>query len=161
MAHESENVKRLAVEMIDVRRLDKLATSHSDAAEVWLLVLPFGRTIRDVEASAAWFATLRKFAQTLNEKSVLAILTSAQDAAETWPKLSDLLKFQLWVAAKLLTSISTDARHLPENHAALLILSKYNTSLQHTKTRIAYTYCPSCDVTVQPAVGTATALPSF
>jgi site-specific DNA-methyltransferase (adenine-specific) len=149
MAHESENVNRLAVHSLDVASLGELPAPNPNVAELWLFTLPFGRTIADADRSASWFAFLRRFAELLNPQSVVAVITSAQDAAETLPRLGATLKFQLWISVKLAAPMATDTRHLPEHHAALLILSKYHTSLRHTKTRIAYTYCPACDKTTK------------
>src|SRR6267143_259370 len=149
MSHQSENVNRLTVRTIEVSTGTNLPRSNPQRAEVWLFVLPFGRTIDDAEASGKWYKALEKFAQTLNDQSVVAILTSAQDAAETWPAVGDSLQFQLWVAVKLTIPITRPPQQLPEQHAALLILSKYRTSLRHTKTRIGYTYCPACDKTTK------------
>jgi len=149
MSHQSENVNRLTVRTIEVSTGTNLPRSNPQRAEVWLFVLPFGRTIDDAEASGKWYKALEKFAQTLNDQSVVAILTSAQDAAETWPAVGDPLQFQLWVAVKLTIPITRPPQQLPEQHAALLILSKYRTSLRHTKTRIGYTYCPACDKTTK------------
>ncbi|WP_428940127.1 DNA methyltransferase [Fontivita pretiosa] len=149
MAHQSENSKRLTIHTLDVSNLSALPTPSRESAAVWLFVLPFGRTIADAENSEAWFAAIHRFALSLHEQSVVAMLTSAQDAAETWPRLSDVMQFQLWVAVKLDKPIVRTACQLPEHHAALLILSKYRTSLKHTKTRIGYTYCPACDKTTK------------
>src|SRR5205809_280986 len=136
MAHQSENARRLVVRTVEVRRIADFPKPKRDVAEVWLFVLPFGRTIADAKTSEAWFRELYRFAQELNDQSIVAILTSAQDAAETWPRVSDVLQFQLWVAVKLSAAITRVPGQLPEHHAALLILSKYRTSLRHTKTRI-------------------------
>lgn len=149
MAHQSDNVKRLAVRSLGISSIDDLPSSNPGSAEVWLFVLPFGRTIADAEASGAWFEALHQFAQTLNEQSIVAILTSPQDAAETLPHLGDTLQFQLWIAVKLAAPIARVPQQLSEHHAALLVLSKYRTSLRHTKTRIEYTYCPACDKTTK------------
>ena len=95
------------------------------------------------------YACLRRFAETANPNAIIAILTTAEEAAVLWPELSDELKFQLWVAVKLREPREIGPGHLPEQHAALLILSKYRGALQHTKTRIAYTYCPVCEKTTK------------
>ena len=39
--------------------------------------------------------------------------------------------------------------YFERSHAALLIISKDKGNLQHSKTRIAYSYCPSCDRTTK------------
>lgn len=149
MSHKSENVNRLTVQTLEVSILEDFPNGNPNHAEVWFFVLPFGRTISDAESSTSWFNRLRQFAQSLNKESIVAILTSVQDASETWPQLCDVLQFQLWVAVKLATPINNNSKQLPENHAALLILSKYKKSLRHTKTRIGYTYCPTCDKTTK------------
>lgn len=149
MAHKSENANRLTIKTFDVSKLVDLPSPDPICAEVWLFILPFGRTIADASVSTAWFEYIKKFARTLNDESIVAILTSAQDAAETWPSLSDELQYQLWVAIKLSKPIVTDRQQLPINHASLLIMSKYRSALKHTKTRIGYTYCPACDKTTK------------
>jgi len=125
MAHQSDNATRLAVRTVEVSRLADLPDSNLNAAEVWLFVLPFGRAIEDAEASAAWWEALHRFARSLNDQSIVAVLTTAADAAETVPRLSDVLHFQLWVAVKLAKPLKREPGQLAEHHAALLVLSKY------------------------------------
>jgi DNA modification methylase len=149
MPHQSEDAHRLTIKTLNISSLKDFPTGNPDQAEVWCFVLPFGRSIGDAESSSTWFNKLRQFAESLNNESIVAILTSAQDAAETLPHLSEALKFQLWVSVKLSVPISKNDYQLPENHAALLILSKYKTAFRHTKTRIGYTYCPACDKTTK------------
>jgi site-specific DNA-methyltransferase (adenine-specific) len=90
-----------------------------------------------------------RFAASVGSNALVAILTSPQDAAETLPALTTVLKLQLWVAVKLSSASISESTRLPEHHASLLILSRYAESLRHTKTRIAYTYCPYCDKTTK------------
>jgi site-specific DNA-methyltransferase (adenine-specific) len=149
MAHQSDNARPLSVQIRQLSELTDLPQPDRSRAEVWLFVLPFGRTIADAQRSGVWFNALDDFAGSLNHDSIIAILTSSQDAAETWSYLGNALKFQLWVAVKLASAIAHDSQQLHEHHAALLILSKYRTSLRHTKTRIAYTFCPACDKTTK------------
>ena len=49
---------------------------------------------------------------------------------------------------KLITPIKTDFS-LNQHHAALIIITRYSKTLQHTKTRIGYTFCPNCDKTTK------------
>lgn len=149
MAHQSDNAQALTVQIRQLSKVADLPKPNRSCADVWLFILPFGRTIADAQRSDLWFNALYGFARSLNPESVVAILTSAQDAAETWPRLGDALKFQLWIAVKLANPVVHDRHKLPERHAALLILSKYRTSLRHTKTRVAYTFCPACDKTTK------------
>ena len=149
MAHQSENTKRLPIRTFAVPSIADLPSADAGIAEVWLFVLPFGRRLADAESSTSWFRALRRFANNLGEQSILAILTTAEDAAESLPHLGDLLQFQLWVAVKLTEPLDHGPERLPEHHAALLVLSRYRTALRHTKTRIGYTYCPACDKTTK------------
>lgn len=149
MPHQSDNAHRLTVRTLDLPSVRDVLSLNPLSADVWLFVLPFGRTIADAEASDGLYDALHRFSSSLSEKSVIAILTSSQDAAELCPRLEDVLQFQLWVAVKLAEPIVRDPLQLPEHHAALLVLSRYRTSLRHTKTRTAYTYCPFCDKTTK------------
>ena len=147
MTHQSDNANRLSIHTTDVSDMAELPRPNPDHADVWLFVLPFGRTIAD--ASSDWFQALHQFAQSLNDQSIMAILTSAEDAAEILSGLDGVLQFQLWVAVKLASPMASEPGQLPNHHAALLIFSKYRASLRHTKTRIGYTYCPACDKTTK------------
>lgn len=149
MAHQSENATRLPIRTHTATRIADLPHPNPDYPEAWLLVLPFGRTVTDAESSRTWFDVLHAFAADLHHDSILTILTSVQDAAETLPRLNDTLQFQLWIAVKLAKPIASHPQQLPEHHAALLVLSRYRASLRHTKTRIGYTYCPACDKTTK------------
>ncbi|MBI1831432.1 MAG: hypothetical protein HYR84_08280, partial [Planctomycetes bacterium] len=149
MAHQSDNSKKLRVRTIDLSKLSDLPSPNPLRQEVFLFILPFGRSVSDAGDSKNWFERLQDFARGLNDQSVVAVLTTSQDAAETWPCLSTILKLQLWVAVKLQTPIENENGQLAEHHAAMLIMSKYHSSLKHTKTRIAYTFCPACDKTTK------------
>ena len=149
MAHVSENSRRLHVEAIDARDFRLRALPTTGDACVWLLVLPFARRVADATKNQRWQQQIREFAGQLPRDSILAIITSAEDAAATLPLLDGLLKFQLWVAVKLGQPRPAGLGSLPNNHAALLVLSKYQICLRHTKTRIAYSYCPVCEKTTK------------
>ncbi|MBF0320043.1 MAG: site-specific DNA-methyltransferase [Nitrospirae bacterium] len=96
------------------------------------------------------FYQLSLFSRNLNEKSILCILTTPADAAMLLPYLEKHNKFQLWVALKTKHGTNTNQLPaLPEQHASLIILSRYKESLKHTKTRIKYTYCPTCRKTTK------------
>ncbi len=149
MSHRSENARRLAIESASLTRLEDFPAPNRRTPEVWLVELPFGRTLADAEQSPDWHQALAHFADGLHPESVVALLTSAEDAAETLPRLGSMLQFQLWVAVKLYQPIPQPHGQLPRRHAALLVLSKYRHALSHTKTRIGYTYCPVCDRTTK------------
>ncbi len=148
MAHQSENTNRLEIYNQRLSLIDLGNAVKPQAGDVFLLVPPFGRTIRDVGRSPAYLGFLGQLALELGPDGLLCVLTSPQDAAETVCILERSLRFQLWVAVKLDRARSS-SRGLPERHAALLVFSKYGGALRHTKTRIAYTFCPACDKTTK------------
>ena len=149
MAHESEGVRRLKPAITTVKSEDAVERLMDGEASVWLFVLPSGRAIADSANSDAWHTQLKHFANSTNKNSIVAILTSPQDAAEMLPAIAGILTLQLWVAVKVRSGSIAESSLLAESHAALLILSRYTGSLRHTKTRIAYTYCPFCDKTTK------------
>jgi site-specific DNA-methyltransferase (adenine-specific) len=142
MPHKSENARRLTVHTISLSNLRDLPTPQAGAAGVWLFILPLRRSV-------GWSAALGEFARGLDERSIVAVLASPADAAETAAALGKLLHFQLWVAVKLREPIAPEPGQLPQHHAALLIFSKYRSPLQHTKTRVGYSYCPACERTTK------------
>lgn len=86
-----------------------------------------------------------RHAAALPAGSIACILSSPRSAAELLASRPGSLRFQLWIAAKLAPGAAfADPGQLPENHAALLVLSRYDAPLRHAKTRLAYTYCPAC-----------------
>ena len=149
MTHQSENVSRL--EIIDVQLTDVNAVSMLTLADagVFLVVVPSNHQWTTAASKDGWQQQLRGLANRLDSESVLAILTTSSDAAETILQQSEILKYQLWVAVKHRAVQPSDGRRLPEQHAALLIFTKYRRSLKHTKTRIGYSFCPVCDKTTK------------
>ena len=148
MAHQSEKVRPLDIVTVSLDEIGQLSVSDK-GPHPWLLILPYGRLQTESEKEKTWLDHLHKFAEVLPNDSVLCILTTPVDAANTWVQLADVLHFQLWVAVKLKKPIFNKKAGLPEQHAALLIMTKYKTPLGHNKTRIAYTYCPACDKTTK------------
>lgn len=151
MTHWSEDSRRLEIKSsrIDgIRQLGRIGCPSLPA--IYLLWLPAGRTDEDAERSAGSFESLARFCSRLDEDSIVCILTTPPDAARLLPCLQQWLKFQQWVVVKLCTDVYEMEQSTPlMRHAALLILSRYNGSLRHTKTRIKYTYCPACGKTTK------------
>lgn len=155
MVHWSEDCKRLEIKSITIseawqldRQPDNLDCASIPA--VYLFWLPAGRTDEDAKSCAEAFESLASFCSRLADSSTVCVLTTPPDAARLLPYLQKALKFQLWVAVKLRSDVDETFRGaLPKRHAALLVLTRYHESLRHTKTRIAYTYCPACGKTTK------------
>ena len=150
MAHWSEGANSLEQKEIKISNLDQLESIEVSGSDVWLLRLPFPRVASDANRSLPAFRKIAQFCGRLSHDSTVCILTSPADAAILLPYLERELKFQLWIALKTAQgSFVDDDAKLPETHAALLVLTKYNKSLRHTKTRVQYTYCPVCQKTTK------------
>lgn len=137
MAHWSENAVPLAVEHSKITTSEELAILTRQEPAVFLLWLPKDLPAHDYKA-------IQRLAETLGNESIVCILTTPTQAADLLPYLETALKFQLWIAVKTSIIHPPTLTQLPNQHAALLVLSRYRGSLKHTKTRIAYSYCPAC-----------------
>ncbi len=156
MAHWSEKSLRLRCVPINVTSIAELGIVTRAEPATYLFWLPFGRTQLDAQSSKAKFATLAEACSTLNERSTVCFLTTPEDAALLLSSISNVLKFQHWVAVKTTPdAYDKNEGQLPRRHAALLVFTGYSGVLGHTKTRIKYTYCPGCGRTTKDYGGKA------
>jgi DNA modification methylase len=145
MSHLSENPSPMKERNIN----DNLTMCMPNRANVEFIILPYFKTIEEIPNKEALYKDLNNFFNRANPTSTIAILSSpifAADFCSASNKNRSYLK--LWVAVKLDHSFSKEGG-LVQRHAALLIFTRYHGSLRHTKTRIAYTYCPSCHRTTK------------
>lgn len=150
MAHWSEICRPLEIETCRVVDLNALHGFTQEEPGVSLVVLPPGRTDTDAARSSAEFQALAAWCGRLHAQSALCILTTPPDAARLLPFLQDILRFQLWVAVKISENeVPILEGVLSARHLALLVLTRYQKPLEHTKTRIGYTYCPACEKTTK------------
>jgi DNA modification methylase len=150
MAHWSEESKKLEIALSEIKELSQINNLEVSSSEVYLFWFPSLRTTVDALKSKESFVRLAEYCGKLDEASVISILTTPQDAALLLPYLEKHLKFQLWIAVKTTPeSFPSEENKLTKRHTALLIFTKYNGSLRHTKTRVQYTYCPACKKTTK------------
>lgn len=150
MAHWSEDSQKLTTDKLDIKNLEEFAKLDKDYANVFLLWFPFPRESVDIKKTQVVFKEIANYCAKLDKKSIICFLTTPSDAASLLENLQDTLYFQLWIAVKT----SADAYFhepgsLPKRHTALLVFTKDSQNLIHTKTRIKYTYCPSCNKTTK------------
>lgn len=148
MPHQSESCIPLRVNRIAIKDVNDLAVLDSSNPAVWFFVLPYDSSQNEVKISTEFLNCLEKFVNHADSKTIMCFLSSSQTSAELLLSIQEKLHYKLWVSVKYDKPIRRRGRLL-NNHAALLILSKYKESLKHTKTRIAYTYCPACDKTTK------------
>ncbi len=112
------------------------------------IILPYYKSLEEIPNSNSLINKINTFISRTNESSTIAILTSSLFANEICTKLNDDAHLKLWIAVKLTNPIERKS-YLTDSHSALLILTRYKSSLKHTKTRIGYTYCPICKKTTK------------
>lgn len=150
MAHLSENASPLKVTNLVPHTESDVDSATRGFGDVCLLALPPANKLD--ECSGPFSSTnqlVTTVASNLQGQAVLAVLGEIGDLVETLAATNNLLRYQLWIAIKRRQRITNDRHSLPHQHFGLLVLSKYKASLRHTKTRIQYTYCPSCDKTTK------------
>lgn len=149
MPHASEKSSRLNCRIIATDDLGALSRQDHSGPAVHLYRLPWGRADSDAANSRSSVQLLLSHAAGLDPDAVACFLTTAPDAARLLCDLPHGLHFQLWIAVKISLDDPDDGNDLPNRHAALIVLSRYRGSLRHTKTRVAYTYCPGCGKTTK------------
>ena len=150
MSHVSENSRRLQKHITPIASLDQLNASSALSSNVYLFYFPGGRTDNDASHSEQAYEKIQHFCNKLHKNSTVCILTTPSDAARLLPFLEHYLHFKLWIAVKAAPTVYQHrVGKLPENHLALLVLTRYSDALRHTKTRIRYTYCRTCGKTTK------------
>lgn len=145
MAHLSEVSRPLQV----IQKHNNKLSADSNTPTVELVVLPYFKAIEDVRDKEKLYQDLFGFLNTTNCKSTVCILTSPVLAADLCASLvGDEAQLKLWITVKLANPI-VSLGTLTQSHAALLVFTRYKSALNHTKTRIGYTYCPACDKTTK------------
>jgi len=142
MTHLSEDAFALKVKKIN----GDIGTTIAKAPNVELLLLPLYENLESVPKKL--YEALNNFLLNGNEKSTYLLFTSPIFAVDYCSKLPPGIQYKLWTAIQ--TEYKNDsASKLKKNHSALLVFTKYKGSLRHTRTRMAYTYCPACSKTTK------------
>jgi DNA modification methylase len=142
MAHLSENTLKLQY------NLNSTLTSGDITPDVTLLILPYFNSLEEVSDKVTLYEELNLFINQTNPRSVIAILTSPVVAADFCTSATNKAHLKLWIAVKTTINKSIEGK-LNQSHASLLLFTRYPNALNHTKTRIAYSYCPACDRTTK------------
>jgi len=142
--HQSENPIPL-----DIVNTSKLLTVDSpDIPNVEVILLPFYKNLESIPGKESLYSDLNNFISSANGHSTIAILSSPIFAVDFCTQLKNDAHLKLWIAVRLTNEIVSEGA-LTQNHCSLLILTRYKGSLNHTKTRIGYTFCPFCDKTTK------------
>lgn len=142
--HLSENTISLQERKIE----GQITGLNNPQPNVEFLILPYYKWLEQIPNKETLYNTLNEFISSTNQNSTIAILTSPIFAADYCAQLKHDVHLKLWITVKLAEPILSE-NYINQEHAALLILTRYKESLNHTKTRIGYTYCPACDKTTK------------
>lgn len=149
MAHFCENTTPLVVQNQKITCLNNLIEQVRGFSDVCVVRLPalasncqFNTQI-DIENIVSSVATV------LTDNAVLVIIGEIVDLIKIETNIPSDVRYQHWVAIKRLTPLKIDNGHLTNEHFGILIHTRYKQSLKHIKTRVRYTYCPTCDRTTK------------
>ncbi len=143
MAHQSETDIRL--QLVNAGESTSQNFTEND---VWFIKLPYYVSEDNIPNVDVIIAELNTFIENSNKNATIAVLTSPVFAAHFLSELSPLGNLKLWIGVKLKNPVRVKSG-LDQHHAALIIITRYSKSLQHTKTRIGYTFCPGCGKTTK------------
>lgn len=149
MTHLSEDSHRLKVKEVAIGNLQQLRKFTNDYNQVCLVRLPAQASDAPNFRLEQVEELLVEVTRNLGPESTLIVVGEPVDLVAVHGALTDV-NYQLWISIKRQTPRPVlDASRLPEHHFGALVYTRYEGSLQHTKTRIEYTYCPACDKTTK------------
>ena len=150
MTHLSENSRRLTISTQTIESKQTLFDSVFGFGDVCFLRLPVAEE-RNKGASLIGVGELvAQVSERLLKSATLLIYGDVADLVHVHAVLANRLHYQLWIAIKREPlGYSSTQTALPQHHIGVLVYTKYDGQLQHTKTRLAYTYCPICNKTTK------------
>lgn len=143
MSHLSNNAIRLNYNFMG-KSLEVDTFSQSD---VWFLTLPYFTSNQNTDLNSI-NRYINSFIDAANENATIIILASPFYSSYFLSEPKLLANLKVWIGLSV-TDIYQKDGQLNQTHAALLVLTKYEKSLEHTKTRISYSFCPHCDRTTK------------
>ncbi|MFC1936769.1 DNA methyltransferase [Chloroflexota bacterium] len=149
MPHLSENSNPLSVKNIQVNNFEELINYIPNIKDVCVFVLPFAGNIAESRINLQGAPiVIREAISKLQNSATFIILGEIIDLTKIAIEIPKEHYHHL-IAIERLYPLEDGYRCLPNNHFGVLVYSKYKGSLNHTKTRIGYSYCPTCDKTTK------------
>jgi site-specific DNA-methyltransferase (adenine-specific) len=150
MTHWSEGAHQLSVTFHDAQSTKVLLEDIRGFNDVCLLRLPTPSSDSAKTFLKDSRQLVRDVCSVLGSKATLVVIGDIVDLVHVHEGLSELVRYQLWIAIKLLQPrFTSSVTTLPHDHLGALVYTKYDGQLKHTKTRLAYTYCPACNKTTK------------
>ncbi len=142
--HLSEN----AIRLNDRKIKGNITEVNTTSSNVEFIILPYYKSLEEIPDKKNLYNQINDFIGKTDKQSTIVILTSSIFASDFCSHLRNDSYLKLWIAVKLKNPVERE-NYLRDSHAALLIITRYKESLNHTKTRIGYTYCPYCNKTTK------------
>lgn len=150
MVHLSENSRRLSIQLHSAENEQDLYRSLLRFGDVCFLRLPLAEGRESSSFSMRVGEIVKQVSKQLTRHATLIVFGDVVDLVHVHAAVASLLRYQLWIAIKQeLPKTSLNHTRLPHQHMGALIYTKYDKQLQHTKTRLEYTYCPACNKTTK------------
>lgn len=149
MAHRSETSEKLTVQQIVLTHSRDLSSHAKGFNDVCMLVLPIPAPHEENGRLDDIAQLIGEAANELGPEATLITIGESLDLVSVHEHLSRSLTYQSWIAIKRTTPLTGNSSSLPHHHFGALVHSRYKGTLRHTKTRIAYSYCPACDKTTK------------
>lgn len=150
MPHMSENSVSLEIHKFPVSSLSVMKGLGKGFNDVLVLFLPQSKLLARGTHQHILIDELKTFAESLGPSATLVIVGSPVDLVHAHQAVSGEAQYQLWIALRTSSRFSSDKReHLPQENCGATVYTRYAGQLRHTKTRLAYTYCPACGKTTK------------
>ena len=148
--HLAENSQPLTINLTSTQSWEELYRAVNGFNEVCVLCLPPLKKPEDYSIPLQGIGRLvSHIAEILGQQATLITLGEVVDLIEIQADMPDSTRYQHWIAIKRITPRIMKKAALPNYHFGALLHTKYKACLRHAKTRIQYTYCPSCDRTTK------------
>lgn len=150
MVHIAESEKPLKLSFMPQKTFEAISESLSNYGDICLVLLPKvqqGTVNQSINQLDEFYQNI---SSSLKKTAVVITIGDVIDLVHVQLALNKKLKFHHWIAIEQNDAIYDEFnRKLPNKHFGALIHTKYKNSLDHVKTRIAYTYCPFCNKTTK------------
>lgn len=150
MSHLSEGSRQLSITFHNVQSNRELLNAIHGFEDVCFLRLPIPDEENSKSPLEGVGELIAEVGKRLARSATLVVFGDIVDLVHVHQVASTTLHYQLWVAIKREPTVCSPTNvRLPHQHVGALVYSRYEGQLQHTKTRIGYSYCPACNKTTK------------
>jgi hypothetical protein len=150
MTHLSENACALKLNKISIHTTDELHEAVQDFNDVCMVILPLHLKANGYKKPCQGLGSfIAIVANNLGNEATLITIGEVTDLVQIQANIPKTFRYQNWIAIKRKFPQKADLCSLSNYHFGALIHTSYKKSLRHVKTRIEYTYCPTCNKTTK------------